>query len=72
MECERKLIILECFLDVIYIVIYIMIFYNLLKFVMCIEFFLLRSFEFCSFFVLYLFELDIRASCLRVFNYFFK
>lgn len=49
-----------------------MIFYNLSKPVMCTEFSLSRSFELCSPSALHSLELDIRASCLRVLNYFFK
>lgn len=49
-----------------------MIFHNLSKPVICTELSLLHSFEFCSPSALHTLELDIRASCLRILNYFFK
>lgn len=48
-----------------------MVFHNLSKPVICTEFSLSCSFEFCSPSALHTLELDIRASCLRVLSYFF-
>lgn len=49
-----------------------MIFHDLSKPVICTELSLLHSFDFCSPSALHTLELDIRASCLRILNYFFK